>query len=512
MSKEIELKLSIEQSDIPALLRHPSLNFAKPVVRQLRNTYYDTPHLQLRALGVALRFRQIGDLWLLTLKTGGPAAGGFSERGEWEYAAQPGVFDFAHIDDPALRRFLEVHVSQLMPVFTTDFTRHTWQLEHLGSTIEVALDQGQISSADQHSPLCEVELELLSNENAHALFSLAQSLSTSARLHPEIASKAERGYRLFRQEKTCPQHAAPSPLHQKMDVYSAFSRLAWSCLNQLQNNEAGALQQDDPEFTHQIRVAIRRLRSVIRLFAPQLPAVFSERYAPAWRNIGLALSSAREWEVLRYDTLPTLTSKAFTQDSAPDMLQTKLEHALNEAKLQGRAALKHAGYSYLLIEFSAALYALQHPAKTTKDPIHTPFNLNELIHKQLKCAWKKTKRRAKATHSSHPDTLNASELHRWRISLKHLRYSLEFASPLLPEPETKHHLKKLNKLLDTLGELHDLDRAETLLLAHTNAEEFNFLSQSAHRRRQHHRRLLPHHWNSARTAKKPWKTKVKQNG
>jgi triphosphatase len=502
--KEIELKLAIDAAGIALLRRHPLLAGKQPQQQHLRNTYYDTPNLQLRALGVALRFRQSGDTWLLTLKSGNPAAGGFAERAEWECVAQPGVFDFRHVTDTALRRFLEVHVDELKPVFSTDFTRETWLLDYAGSRIELALDRGEVRSEGRETPLCEIELELLSGSDGTALFALALALSDATRLHPEIASKAERGYRLFRREARRPVSAAPSPANAQMPAPHAFAALGWQCLRQLQSNEAGVIEEAAaaPEFLHQTRVAIRRLRSAIAFFAPALPAIYRERYAPAWRNLAVALGAARDWEVMRDETLPTLgaLNRASSEDNPlRARIEAQVEQMLAAAREECRAALGHPGYSQLLIEFSAALYDLQHlPAGNPTSPV---LPLPELARQQLKKAWKNAKKRA---GKDRPDKLGMPQLHRLRIAVKKLRYGIEFVCPLFPQAPTERYREALSRLQETLGKLNDLNTAERLLAEYTNADEFAALCQATAERRRHHTRLLRQHWLGLRKTAKPW--------
>jgi inorganic triphosphatase YgiF len=85
---------------------------------------------------------------------------------------------------------------ELAPVFTTDFTRSFWLLTpQEGTRIEVALDRGKIVAGERQETICEVELELLEGKVAD-LFDAALALQSDLPLHPEGASKAERGYRL----------------------------------------------------------------------------------------------------------------------------------------------------------------------------------------------------------------------------------------------------------------------------------------------------------------------------
>lgn len=504
MPEETELKLAINKAAIPAFRRHPLLKNSTPTTRQLRNIYYDTPNLQLRALGVALRFREYDDHCLLTIKSGGAATGGLTVRAEWEYPAKPGTFDFNPVTDPALKHFLEAHRTQLRPIFTTHFTRHTWLVKHDKTTIEVALDEGEISTSKHQVPICEVELELKSGNNSNALFALALKLSDTTQLHPEMISKAERGYRLHRTEPLRPTRALASTLQSEMTLPAAFARLAWLCLQQLQANEAGVLHQNAPEFVHQARVAIRRLRSAIHFFGPILPPIFKTRYAPAWQNVGIALAAARDWEVIRHDTLPTLTSRhhSKTINQQQRRVQKSVNTEILNARDASRKALQHPGYSRLLLEFSAAIHALEH------SPGNTPTqSLTDFAHRRLKRAAKTARRRASLKEINRPDILDATALHRLRIATKKLRYGLDFTTPLLPEPATQNYRDTLSKLQDTLGELHDLDVALHLLETLTPPEALASYKTVAERRRQHQRRLLRQHWSAMQQNPRPWKTK-----
>lgn len=198
MATEIELKLALAPADVPRLAAHPALAGLPSRVQPLLNTYYDTPELALSARKMALRLRKKGADWLLTVKTAEQSTDGLSKRSEWEAPAQPGQFDFSHVDQSALRAYLESLIPQLTAIFTTDFQRQAWVVERRDARIEIALDQGQIESQGRQELLCEVELELLAGEPG-ALRALAAELGQEITLVPSEISKAQRGYRLFAQ-------------------------------------------------------------------------------------------------------------------------------------------------------------------------------------------------------------------------------------------------------------------------------------------------------------------------
>ena len=75
-----------------------------------------------------------------------------------------------------------------------------WLLALSQGTVEVALDRGIIEvtrhGQTAHQPICELELELKSGDNA-ALTALAAELGAVIPLEPSDDSKAARGYALF---------------------------------------------------------------------------------------------------------------------------------------------------------------------------------------------------------------------------------------------------------------------------------------------------------------------------
>ena len=292
MSTEIELKLQLSPKAARKLADHPLLANIQPQKLHLLNTYFDTPRLELHARRVALRFRKKGWQWLCTVKSAEPASGGLAMRSEWEAPATPGIFDFSHVDADDFRDFLEQRVDQFEPIFTTDFRRQVWNVPFGESLIELAIDRGQIESCGRRTPICEIELELLSGK-VDDIFNLTRQLQKDLDLFPAIASKAERGYALFLNEPLRPFKSKPVPISDQQTPVEAFRSIALGCLEHFQRNEKGLLTGGDSEFIHQARVALRRLRSAIKLFAPVLPPEFVAAYGQTWQTLAGALAACR---------------------------------------------------------------------------------------------------------------------------------------------------------------------------------------------------------------------------
>ena len=129
-------------------------------------------------------------------------------------------------------------------------------------------------------PLSEIELELKSGEPA-AIYDVALRLLDVAPLRLETRSKAERGYALVTPDGGRPPtvHVKPVILDAVMTVEGMLQSIGRSCLAHLLRNEPAALA-DQPEGIHQMRVAVRRLRSVLSaLKEPRIPSASTRRLA-----------------------------------------------------------------------------------------------------------------------------------------------------------------------------------------------------------------------------------------
>ena len=454
MAIETELKLRLPPGAVPRLLTHPLLAATPPRRQRLQNTYYDTPELDLLARPMALRHRRRGQEWLLTVKGATPAVGGLARRQEWEAPVPPGRFDFAHVDNEPLRHWLESLAPRLEPAFTTDFTRLAWIVEPApGSRIEVALDRGRIESRGHREALAEVELELLSGPET-ALFALARQLDgllgERQALHPLAASKAERGYALFTGHLGAPTKSRLHPLSGKLTPVDAFRQAALDCLQVLQANEAGIMGGADPEYLHQARVAVRRLRCLFKLFATSLPADFLDQWVPAWRQLSRDLGQVRDWDVLLSETLPPLLT-VFPGLLELERLQKRIAASRESGHRQLVRRLKAPAYSRQLLDFATDLFALEGNASVS---------LADYAPRRLHRRQGKALRLARALADQHADPHQAHQL---RIACKKLRYALDWLPTEAGGKRQVRQRQALVRLLEHLGRLNDLARAKDLL-------------------------------------------------
>src|SRR5918995_6576073 len=277
---EIELKLRGEPEALQAIFTGPAIS-AKATSRgsskRLENVYYDTPGQRLRTRGLAFRVRKDGRRYVQALKSG-DTGGMITDRGEWQAPLSSAEPDLALLPAGASELLNGlIAPDELRSLFTTRVRRQTRRLEIANrdghpSLVEAALDLGAIEANGSSQPIAEIELELIDGSSA-ALYDLALELDALSPLHVETRSKSARGYALAKGEPPAWHKAAPLARRRQATVDEAIGAILRACLEHWCANEAAAVDGRDPEGVHQMRVALRRLRSAVsvfgRLIAPE---------------------------------------------------------------------------------------------------------------------------------------------------------------------------------------------------------------------------------------------------
>ncbi|MEK6349286.1 MAG: CYTH domain-containing protein [Burkholderia sp.] len=205
MAIETEIKLALPEGREDAARRALDACAGTPGREiHLANVYYDTPDLALARAKSAIRVRLAPQGWLQTFKTVGSADNGLHTRHEWELPVAGDALEIdallAACDLPSAAEALRTAAPALAALFRTDFARTIWRVSRGGTTVEAALDLGEIiaevGGETRRAPIREVELELIDGDEA-VLHTLAEELVAAVPgLAPDNQSKAQRGYRL----------------------------------------------------------------------------------------------------------------------------------------------------------------------------------------------------------------------------------------------------------------------------------------------------------------------------
>ncbi len=463
MPVEIELKLRLDPRAIPRLRNHPILKRAtQSVSRKLYSAYYDTPDLKLWRMGTSLRLRRSGGHWVQTIKSGDAVAAGLHQRGECEAAVATQFPDFNAITDAAIAaQFASLTLrARLKPVIITEFTRVSWRIAPApGVAIEASIDRGVIKAGDASEPLCELELEVKAGP-AWRAYETALQLVHATSLRIDDRSKVERGIAMLRQSPRKPLKTAPSPVIKSMTCNDAFKALAQSCITHLIANQQGMLDSDDPEYLHQMRVALRRLRSVFSTFAPLFPPAALDPPLSEIRWLASALGEARNWDVFATETLPPVHASYREHAGIAAVILAASRLRQNADRRARRAVASARGQG------SALALGGWLSAETWRDALNDSqrSGLQQPLEGYARNVFAAASRRV-LKRSRHIGTLAPDDLHRLRIAAKKLRYAADFFAPLYSPKRVAPYLARLADLQQVLGLINDVATATQLLAA-----------------------------------------------
>lgn len=209
----------------------------------------------------------------------------------------------------------------------------------------------------------------------------------------------------------------------------------------------------EPEGVHQVRVALRRLRSDLRTLSDAVDPQWRQRIEPRLRAIAGALGDARDLDVMT-DRLKR------DADEMAAVLAPLFEH-LARRQAAGRLALREtlegAEYAALLDELVAA--AQLPPTGRAPDQA-----ARDALPRLAMSAWRRLERRAGSLRPDSPD----AEFHRVRIAAKRARYAAELAARALHGDRARRaerFAKKIADAQDRLGASQDAAVAENAIRA-----------------------------------------------
>lgn len=474
MAREVEIKLDIDPADASQLAELALFGVEADHRRQI-SVYFDTPKSKLRRNGWVLRVRQANGRFVQTIKRSGGSPIPF-DRDEWEAevgglrpeAKAIGKTPLGDVVKP--RQF-----RQLEAVCRCDVDRSTRTISNGTSSFELTYDEGLVEARDACEPINEVELEL-KNGDLSALLASARKIVRQAPVKIGVLAKSERGFALADERRNVPAKAMPVVLGARMNVAEGFATVAASCLKHFRLNEPLFIAERDPEALHQMRVAIRRLRSALWLFRPAVRDTKLLDFEDQLRRFTRELGAARNIDVIL--AMLSLNDPARSQlEGDRRRLYTKIIR-----KLDSRS------FRLLIFDLFAWVQAGNwRSGKKASGPL-MPFAIRRLDR-----LWTKINHRA-----ARVGRLSDAERHKLRIETKKMRYAVEFlAEPFRNlEEDRAGFVKAAEGVQDRLGELNDLANRQKLL--------FRWSQPSPRRARNRHMRAAKRHFGKLRQFGRFW--------
>lgn len=439
---ETEIKLLATPDTLARLRQHPLLAGDQHVM-SYETTYFDTPGGALRRAGATLRVRTGGGGGEQTFKL--PRA---SEpavcRTEWTVPASgesPAIGLFPTAARVALRRL--AGNAEFAPIGTSVIQRTTRALRFGHSRIEAAFDLGMIHGRERTQPLCELELELQDGPISD-LLGLALGLPLGPDLQWSVAGKCARAQALAFSLPLMPIRAAPVELPPDATVGQGLRAIGWNGLHHLLANYPLVAATADPEAVHQTRVAVRRLRAALALFASGQEARI---FAAELKAVAAGLAAARDLHLL-HDRAARAAGAALDDHGA---LLTQLARRRDAALEQGGHLLASAPFQHLLVRF--ALWLEAEPPQEG-----AILGAGAFARAAARAVAHRHAKLCKGMRRLH--SLSDKGRHRLRIAGKTLRYAAEFCplpdSRVATARHRRRFIQTLQRLQDSLGELNDL--------------------------------------------------------
>jgi len=238
------------------------------------------------------------------------------------------------------------------------------------------------------------------------------------------------------------------PLPEKPSTRALIQARFEQQYNEILAHDPGTRLGDEPEALHKQRVAVRRLRALLRSAEPMLDPVWSNQLREELGWLGRSLGNVRDLDVL----LVHLREEVRALEGEDRSAGLQLVAGLDEERTAARAELVRAlGSTRYLTLLGRLEEAVPGPRWVGND-----IPVEELARKSFR-------KLAKAANALGQDATD-EELHAVRIRAKRARYAAELAETVVGKSATRF-VQRARELQDVIGEHQDAVVAEERLRA-----------------------------------------------
>jgi len=440
----MQLELSLDPADAARLTRLPllaPLKAGRTRTRPVRIVWHDSPDNALAEQGLALAEQRTG--WRLERLR--------PDAGSWPPGTPAPVLEQARTQ-PMLAHALP---SPLLPVAAFEGRARGLALACEQGLVALTLLDGVIRAVAGEHRACRMTLE----GPEPAVLGLASSLAGDIRIAVPQCCLAAEAMSVTRGTAPQPRHEGAPELPAGISVPAAFAHIVGHLTDVILY--LAPLVIDDksgPEPVHQMRVAVRRLRTGIRLFrrAVGCPAVAAAD--TALKMLAGRLAPTRDWDVFVTETAAAVAS-AFPGEKRLQRLLAAAERRRRACHAELSGFLRAAEFRRLGIEL-AALASGEAWQATLGEPeqAELAMDLQTFAARVLTRQMRRLVRTGDAIGELEPAALHAVRLH-----AKRLRYAAEIFAPLYPGRPASRFIDRLTRLQDRLGALNDGAVAASLL-------------------------------------------------
>jgi CHAD domain-containing protein len=227
---------------------------------------------------------------------------------------------------------------------------------------------------------------------------------------------------------------------------AAVAQVCGALLDCLLANVSGTVRDLDTEFLHDLRVAVRRTRSALKLAAPVLPGAMSDHFRREFKWLGDLTTPARDLDVYLLG-LPGMTARLEAGTSADlEPFRDHLERGRATARRSLVRGLRSARFTALAGGWRDSLAELAGAGRRRPSTAL-------LAARRIERARQRVLADGAAITAASP----AASLHELRKRCKELRYALEIFASLHDPAQHWQAVRELKRLQDCLGEFQDTE-------------------------------------------------------
>ena len=347
---------------------------------------------------------------------------------------------------------------QIAPVAAFEGRVRTLALERAGVPMRLGLLEGTLRGVAHGRPACRLVLE----GDLSSIASLARELGASLPITVPRAGLAAQAMAVARGQPAPPrQTGAPTiPPHASLD--DAVAGVVGHLADVILHWATRVVGSQTPEPVHQMRVAVRRLRSALTVFRraidPDSQAPWLGQLSGRLKTLAMHLGAARDWDVFL-----TETGADIGRSFAGDRRIAGLLAAATRRRTAAYATLQALteGREWPDFELGLALLPATRPWRAD-----LTAEQGELMANPVRIyAERALDRRLKhaLTQGHQLSVPPPDQLHDLRKQIKKLRYATEFFGALFPEKSVRKYLSRLERLQAVLGAINDRAVAAGLL-------------------------------------------------
>jgi triphosphatase len=430
--------------------------------------YLDTPDRTLLRQGWACRLRRQGDTWVAGLKTNQQTQGAIVSRAEFEVTLPTReMAPYYWPESEARTRLLQLTNGQeLERLVKLRQVRHRAMLLREGCPVaQLSLDRVDVVGLGKRYRRYMLECELEEGGDPADLERVDAYLSQHYPLTPEPRAKLQLALELLGLPLasqmtdggpgTQTQAALVSDKTETLGIRAsdtvavAAHKILHFYLERMLAHEEGTRLGQDPEELHDMRVAIRRIRSALRLLGPYLDMPLLGECQEQLREAARILGEVRDMDVALARARDYLAGLPAEEQHDLDPLLEMWQTRRRERFQYMNDYLRSIAYVGLV----QALRSMVTTLGTAGDQAGEAPAISQVAPQHIYLGWQFVR--------AYNRVVSQAPLEIWhalRIDCKRLRYAMEDFKEILPA-RVKTVIPQITAMQDHLGELRDAQLA-----------------------------------------------------